>query len=91
MRAFIAACADRGVEIKWFGDEEPRAFTSRFDSWRYIDPAVDLPATRRVLAGLCDMRVPLTFDEQDCRLIVDVVGEVLAEVRPVRQMSEGAV
>lgn len=89
VRAFVAACADRGVEIKWFGDEEPRAFTSRFDSWRYIDPAVDLPATRRVLAGLCDMRVPLTFDEQDCRLIVDVVGEVLAEVRPVRQTSEG--
>ena len=25
-----------------------------------------------------DMRVPLTFDEDDCRLITTIIGEVLA-------------
>ena len=28
----MAACAARGVELKWFGDDEPKAFTSRYDS-----------------------------------------------------------
>ncbi len=73
IRRLLGACAARGVEIKWFGDPEPRAFTSRYDSWRYIDPPVDLPATRRVLSTLCDMRVPLTFDENDCRDIGAVI------------------
>jgi len=33
---FLAACAARGVELKWFGGAEPQGFTSRYDSWRYI-------------------------------------------------------
>ena len=37
------------VELKWFGDDEPKAFTSRYDSWRYIDDIPVLPTTLRVL------------------------------------------
>jgi len=81
MRAFIGECANRGVEVKWFGADEPAGFTSRFDSWRYIDNPVELPNTRRILAGLCDMRVPLTFDEADCRQITAVIGETVEAVR----------
>jgi len=81
MHAFIDECANRGVEVKWFGADEPAGFTSRFDSWRYIDNPVELPNTRRVLAGLCDMRVPLTFDEDDCRQITAVIGEAVEAVR----------
>ena len=81
MRAFIGECAARGVEVKWFGADEPTGFTSRFDSWRYIEGLSDLPETRRVLAGLCDMRVPLTFDEEDCRQITAVIGEAAEAVR----------
>lgn len=80
--AFIDECARRGVEVKWFGADEPVAFTSRFDSWRYIDLPVDLPNTRRVLAGLCDLRVPLTFDEDDCRQVAAVITEALNQVGP---------
>lgn len=80
IRAFLSECARRGVEIKWFGDAEPRGFTSRFDSWRYLGPQVELPNTRRVLATLCDMRIPLTFDDSDCRQIVLVIGQVLEEL-----------
>lgn len=84
IRRLVEAAAARGVEIKWFGDAEPQAFTSRFDSWRYIEPAVDLPATRHVLSTLCDMRVPLTFNEDDCREIGAVIEESIAAVADSR-------
>ena len=75
---FLSGCAERGIDLKWFGAEEPKGFTSRYDSWRYLPPQQDLPQTRRVLSRLCDMRVPLTFDEADCRQIVTVIASVLA-------------
>jgi hypothetical protein len=46
----LGHCAARGVELKWFGAEEPVAFTSRYDSWRYAPPQ-RLPRTDAILAG----------------------------------------
>ena len=86
IKALIARCAARGVELKWFGAEEPVAFTSRYDHWRYAAPA-PLPATDRVLAGLIDMRVPLTFTPDDCALIARIIR---AEVLAVQQSGEEA-
>ena len=77
IREFVARCAADGVEVKWFGDAEPHGFTSRYDSWQYIRDQEDLPQTRRVLATLCDMRVPLSFDADDCAVIVDVIADVV--------------
>ena len=68
----IDRCAARGVELKWFGAPEPVAFTSRYDSWRYA-PSEAMPATDRVLAGIVDMRVPLTFSTEDCALIARII------------------
>ena len=73
--SFVEALAKRGVELKWFGAEEPHGFTSRYDSWRYLGEAQPLPRTLDALARLLDMRIPLTFTEDDCRLI----GEIIAE------------
>jgi len=75
---FLNRCAARGVEIKWFGGEEPVAFTSRYDSWHYLGDISPLPNTIRVLSTTCDLRVPLTFTEQDCRDIVEIVTEEAA-------------
>jgi dTDP-4-amino-4,6-dideoxygalactose transaminase len=72
MRAVVERCAARGVELKWFGAEEPVAFTSRYDTWRYTDVPV-LPQTDRVLAGLVDMRLPLTFSLADCAQIARII------------------
>lgn len=80
LQSVLRGCAERGVELKWFGAAEPKGFTSRYDSWRYLAPQQDLPQTRRVLTHLCDMRVPLTFDEEDCRQIVKVIASVLEAV-----------
>jgi len=73
----VAACARRGVELKWFGDDEPKAFTSRYDSWRYIDDLPILPTTLKVLANTLDMRIPLTFDTEDCDIIADIIADEL--------------
>lgn len=77
VEALVAACLARGVELKWFGAAEPVAFTSRHDSWRYA-PAQSLPRTDAVLAGLIDLRLPLTFSEPDVALIGRIID---AEVR----------
>ncbi len=81
VRAVVEACAARGVELKWFGAPEPHGFTSRYDSWRYV-AAPAMPRTDRVLAGLLDMRVPLTFSLADCALIARIIrDEVVAAHR----------
>jgi dTDP-4-amino-4,6-dideoxygalactose transaminase len=70
--AFVARAAARGVELKWFGAAAPAGFTSRYDSWRYAAPQ-SLPVTDRVLAGLLDLRLPLTFTEADAAQIARII------------------
>jgi dTDP-4-amino-4,6-dideoxygalactose transaminase len=73
-RGFVAATGARGVDLKWFGANEPVAFTSNHHSWRYVAPQ-KLPATDRILSCLFDMRLPLTFSLADCVLIGDIILE----------------
>ena len=80
MRKLVTECLSRGVELKWFGDPEPVAYTSRYDSWRYLGRQ-PLPVTDRVLTSLLDMRIPLTFSVDDCRLIGQIIGDSLAKLR----------
>ena len=75
---FLQRCVARGVELKWFGAAEPVAFTSRYDHWHYAEPQT-LPQTDRILAGLIDLRLPLTFTPQDCAIIARIIrGEALS-------------
>lgn len=83
VREVLKRCAARGVELKWFGGAEPVGFTSRYDSWRYVD-APRMPASDAVLAGIVDMRVPLTFSIDDCTLIARIIR---TEVSAVFQMQ----
>lgn len=77
----LARCHVRGVELKWFGGAEPTGFTSRYDSWRYTKSA-PLPESDRILAGIIDMRLPLTFTTEDC---AQIAGIIRAEVSSVYQ------
>jgi dTDP-4-amino-4,6-dideoxygalactose transaminase len=77
----IARCSARGVELKWFGGAEPVAFTSRYDSWRYV-ASEPMPATDEILRGIVDMRLPLTFSVEDCAFIAQIIR---AEVSAVYQ------
>ncbi len=78
---FVARCADRGVQLKWFGRAEPQGYTSRMDSWQYLAELPDLPNTQRVLAHMLDIRLPLTFDESDCDLLAAIISDVYQSMR----------
>jgi dTDP-4-amino-4,6-dideoxygalactose transaminase len=81
VEAVVTRCKARGVELKWFGATEPAGYTSTYGSWRYAAfPA--MPDSDRVLAGLLDMRLPLTFSLDDCALIARIIR---AEVGAVWQ------
>ena len=72
--SFVARCAARGVELKWFGAADPVGFTSRYAHWAYAAP-VPLPATDRILGGLIDLRLPLTFTPEDAAQIARIIAE----------------
>ena len=75
----VKSCAARGVDLKWFGGAEPAGFTSRYDSWRYVD-APRMAETDRVLRGILDLRLPLTFSLDDCTIIARIIRDEVARV-----------
>ena len=78
---FLGRCAGRGVELKWFGADQPVAFTSRYDSWHYIKDLPELPATKAALEKTVDMRIPLTFESSDCQIITQIIADEMADYR----------
>ena len=80
MERFLNACAQRGLEIKWFGAAEPVGFTSSWESWQYVKTLQSLPKTRDILKFLCDFRIPLTFTFEDCKIIAAVIRQAIEEV-----------
>jgi dTDP-4-amino-4,6-dideoxygalactose transaminase len=78
-RDFVANCAERGVELKWFGDPNPVGFTSRYDSWAYAE-SEPLDGTIGILGRTMDLRVPLSFDVADCEVIAQIVVEEAARI-----------
>ncbi len=78
----VSGCLARGVELKWFGAPRAQGYTSRYSHWRYAGSA-RLSATDRILDGLIDMRLPLTFDEADARLIARIISEEVKKLASV--------
>ncbi len=77
IESFLAETAKRGVQIKWFGNKEPIGFTSSYDSWQYFKNLPSLPKTKKILATMCDMRLPLTFTKEDCTVITKIIAEIV--------------
>ncbi len=75
---FVQACAVGGVHVKWFGADAPVGFTSAWGHWQFINEAQQLPNAGRVLAGLCDLRLPLTLSHHDCQAIAEVLRAAMA-------------
>ncbi|MGB1239650.1 MAG: DegT/DnrJ/EryC1/StrS family aminotransferase, partial [Pseudomonadales bacterium] len=78
--ALVDLAAQRGVVLKWFGADTPEGYTSRYDSWHYIEKMPHLPRTEHHLSSLLDMRIPLTFSEEDCQLLGEIICEVAEEI-----------
>lgn len=80
IQLFLSTALAQGVEIKWFGHTEPVGFTSAYSSWEYLGDLPTLQNTNRILATMCDMRIPLTFSHDDCKLIAEIIGEVAEKI-----------
>jgi hypothetical protein len=83
----VARCRARGVELKWFGAEEPVGYTSAYRHWHFATPE-PMPGTDRILAGLIDMRLPLTFSLEDCALIARIIRAEVGAVWQGRAAAE---
>lgn len=86
----VDTCADRGVQLKYFGEATPRGYTSRFDSWRYLADQQPLPDTLEILSTLLDMRIPLTFSLTDCQLVAEIIADVVGETAGADFEKSGA-
>lgn len=75
----VDAAAERGLHIKWFGAAEPVGFTSVWTHWRFFGEPQVLPSAEAVLAGLCDLRLPLFLTHEDCMAIAGVVRQSVVE------------
>ena len=76
VKRVVDDCFSRGVELKWFGEANPHGFTSRYDSWKYVQTE-PMAQTDRVLSGLLDLRLPLSFTKRDCALIASIIKNVV--------------
>jgi hypothetical protein len=54
--------------------DEPHGFTSKYDSWKYI-PAQEMAKSDRIINSTLDMRLPLTFSVEDCRIIATIISQ----------------
>ena len=77
-KKFVESCKKLGVEIKWFGDDNPAGFTSNHKSWHYVKRQ-KLENSDRILSGLFDLRLPLTFSLDDCSMLSDIISESVKE------------
>mgnify|MGYP000678042126 FL=1 len=72
--SFLKINKERGVEIKWFGSDEPNGFTSNHKSWKYIEQQ-SLEKSDKILSSLFDLRLPLTFSLEDCEILSNIIIE----------------
>jgi len=71
---FVKKNKELGVELKWFGNDDPSGFTSNHKSWQYVSRQ-RLNVSDKILSGLFDLRLPLTFSIDDCKHISKIIIE----------------
>jgi dTDP-4-amino-4,6-dideoxygalactose transaminase len=82
--AVLERCAARGLPIKWFGAGRQRGFTSAPRHWRYVGEQGPMAQTHAILAGLCDIRTPLSLSDEDCDLAAEILREAIETVVSAR-------
>jgi len=71
---FIKKNKQLGVELKWFGNDDPSGFTSNHKSWKYVSQQ-QLNISDDILSSLFDLRLPLTFSLEDCMHLSKIIIE----------------
>ena len=75
---FIKKNKELGVELKWFGNDDPSGFTSNHKSWKYVGRQ-QLNNSDEILSSLFDLRLPLTFSIDDCIHLSKIIVECSSE------------
>ena len=75
---FIKKNKELGVELKWFGNDDPSGFTSNHKSWKYV-VRQQLNNSDEILSSLFDLRLPLTFSIDDCMHLSKIIIECSSE------------
>jgi dTDP-4-amino-4,6-dideoxygalactose transaminase len=75
---FVKKNKELGVELKWFGNDDPSGFTSNHKSWKYVSRQ-RLNVSDKILSALFDLRLPLTFSIDDCKHISKIIIECSSE------------
>jgi dTDP-4-amino-4,6-dideoxygalactose transaminase len=70
--AALATAESLGLNIKWFGDSQPRGFTSNYHHWNYLSKQ-EMENTDAVMKGLLDIRLPSHLNEQQCKDILAIL------------------
>ena len=76
--SFIKRNKELGVELKWFGNDDPIGFTSNHKSWKYVGRQ-QLNNSDEILSSLFDLRLPLTFSIDDCIHLSKIIIECSSE------------
>jgi dTDP-4-amino-4,6-dideoxygalactose transaminase len=84
MAAFVAACRDSGLFVKWFGTAAAEGYTSGPRHWSDLPGAPAAPRTQAILDTLCDFRLPLGLAPAACDRIVAIIAAALGAAAPRR-------
>lgn len=77
---FAARCRAAGVFVKWFGAEAAEGYTSVPRHWPGGSGG-NAPATHRILASLCDLRLPLGMSADGIDAVAATLADSLAAAR----------
>ncbi|MGK7926959.1 MAG: aminotransferase class I/II-fold pyridoxal phosphate-dependent enzyme [Spirulina sp.] len=85
---FIKQTSERGVKIKIFGRLDNARY---FKNWQYsFENPPELLQTEKIIAYACDLRLSLSFDENDIDLIGYIIKDVLYKTIKESNKKEGA-
>ena len=75
--AFAEAAAARGVKVQIFGRSEDNA--RAFWNWQFLGALPELPRTRAMLMGACDVRLPVHLSDADLDAVATILLDAMAE------------
>ncbi|MEO8850503.1 MAG: aminotransferase class I/II-fold pyridoxal phosphate-dependent enzyme [Allobranchiibius sp.] len=73
LAAVVSVSGEFGLNLKWYGEQDMRGFTSRPEQWAYVPSARKVPRTDAVLSTVCDLRVPPGLLAEHCERILDIL------------------
>lgn len=81
--SFVAAAARRGLTVQVFGLTQDNA--RAFWNWQFLPEPQELPQTRAMLMGACDVRLPVRLSRAELDQVADALLQALTDVTgPVR-------